>query len=157
MDVTPFLPKIRPQSILATLGLLAVFGETEDKAIAAHRQLDAVRVLDQAAMVTMREGKGLLTGAQLFGQPTQETPIEIQGAGRKAPFFEYFYQIEGLKSGMHHQDGIFWVRTPQRQHYFAPEKVPLRAVAPTVLDLLGMEKPAFMKANPLLVQDTIAV
>ena len=134
-----------------------IFFDTEEEAKAAHQQLDAVRVLNQPAMNTLRDGKAVLTGMLLFGEPTADTQIEIAGSDKKARFFDLFYQIEGLKSGMHHQDGIFWIRTPQRQHAVAKEKVPLRTVAPTVLDLLGMEKPEYMKGDSVLAQVASAV
>jgi bisphosphoglycerate-independent phosphoglycerate mutase (AlkP superfamily) len=38
-----------------------------------------------------------------------------------------------------------WIREPARRHSHHAEKVPLAAVAPTLLDLLGIEKPASMK------------
>jgi hypothetical protein len=124
-----------------------IFFETEEDAKAAQQQLGLVRALDQSVMSAIREGKRVLTAARLFGQPNSDTPIEIAGTGKKARFFDFFYQIEGLKSGMHHQDGIFWIRTPQRQHLEMEEKVPLRTVAPTVLELLGIPKPPYMKGD----------
>ena len=131
--------------------------ETEAEAAAANDLLGRVRVLDQAAMNSHREGKVVLAGAQMFGEPNAETLIEIVGTDKKGRFFDYFYQIEGLKSGMHHEDGIFWIRTPQRHHWIAEEKVPLRAVAPTVLDLLNLPKPAYMKGESVLAQRASAV
>lgn len=46
--------------------------------------------------------------------------------------------------------GLCWIRTPDRTHVVAEEKVPLRALAPTVLRLLGVPIPARMTAQPLL-------
>jgi predicted AlkP superfamily phosphohydrolase/phosphomutase len=127
-----------------------IFFETEEDAKAAHQQLDRVHVLDQRALNSYREGKAVLSGAQLIGEPNGETLIEIADMEKKARFFDLFYQIEGLKSGMHHQDGVLWIRTPRRQHWVAEEKVPLRTVAPTVLELLGMPKPSYMKGESVL-------
>lgn len=46
--------------------------------------------------------------------------------------------------------GLCWIRTPDRTHVVAEERVPLRALAPTVLRLLGVPIPARMTAQPLL-------
>ncbi|HEX9349022.1 MAG TPA: hypothetical protein VF919_15725 [Gemmatimonadales bacterium] len=46
--------------------------------------------------------------------------------------------------------GLCWIRTPDRTHVVADEKVPLRALAPTVLRLLGVPIPACMTGRPLL-------
>ena len=71
-------------------------------------------------------------------------------AGKSTKFFDFFYKIEGLKSGMHHPDGMLWIREPARSHSHHGEKVPLAAVAPTLLDLLGIPKPASMKEQSVL-------
>jgi len=75
--------------------------------------------------------------------------MTLEGTDRTALFFQYFYQVEGL-SGMHHQDGIFWIRTPQRHHVVIAEKLPLRMVAPTIVDLLNMETPPYMTGRSVL-------
>ena len=129
-----------------------IFFETEQEANVAQEQLDALRVLDQPVLCTVREGNRLLTGAQFFGDPAQDTPIEIEGTDKKTVFFDLFYKVEGIKSGMHHPDGIFWIRTPQRHHFVAEAKVPLRTVAPTVLDLLRIGKPDYMTGESVLAR-----
>jgi hypothetical protein len=62
------------------------------------------------------------------------------------------YQAEGVKSGMHNGDGFLWIRSPARTHHVAEGKVPLRSVAPTILTMLGLAPPSFMRAEllPLL-------
>ena len=70
--------------------------------------------------------------------------------GAAAPFYQLLYQAETLKSGVHHPDGICWIRRPDRSHRVHAGKVPLAAVAPTVLRLLGVEIPRSMTASPLV-------
>ena len=125
-----------------------VFFETDAAAQAAVEQLDRARVNGREAIQSQREGNRVLTGVAGWIQPDKETLIEI--GDKKAKFFDLFYQLEGMKSGMHHPDGIFWIRSAQRQHAVVDEKIPLRSVAPTVLDLLGMTKPAYMQGTSVL-------
>ncbi|MCI0408956.1 MAG: hypothetical protein L0191_10390, partial [Acidobacteria bacterium] len=70
-------------------------------------------------------------------------------AGEEASFFDLFYQMEGIKSGMHHPDGLLWIRTPEKKHSVTEEKIPLTAIAPTLLAFFGIEPPAFMRAQCL--------
>ena len=51
---------------------------------------------------------------------------------------------------MHHPDGMLWIRRPDRAHSHHADKVPLSAVAPTLLDLLGIERPSTMKHRSIL-------
>ena len=66
------------------------------------------------------------------------------------PFFQLFYRVDGLASGMHHPDGMLWIRTPARQHRVEPFKVPLVSVAPTLLEMFGIPKPDYMRGEPIM-------
>ncbi|MBP1819417.1 hypothetical protein [Mycobacterium sp. OAE908] len=63
--------------------------------------------------------------------------------GRQDRFDNLFYRIHSLRSGVHHPDGCFWVQSsvPRR----IDEKMPLTAVAPTILRLFGVDPPSYMK------------
>ncbi|OBB35357.1 hypothetical protein [Mycobacterium sp. 852002-51961_SCH5331710] len=63
--------------------------------------------------------------------------------GEHVPFDDLFYRIHTIRSGRHHPDGCFWVQcsTPHKRG----EKIPLTAVAPTVLRLFGVDPPTYMK------------
>jgi hypothetical protein len=127
-----------------------IFFETEEAAQRGLEQLDKVRVMGERAMCSMRDGNRVLTGAAISRQPATDALLEIEGADKRMKFFDLFYQIEGLKSGMHHQNGLFWIRTPQRHYAVCDAAVPLRRVAPTVLELLGIDKPAWMAGESAL-------
>lgn len=75
--------------------------------------------------------------------------LTIDGSSQQSPFFEVFYRLDGLKSGKHHPDGILWIRTTQPEHCIHDRKVPLAAVAPTILSLLGIQPPPTMKCASL--------
>ncbi|HVI24308.1 MAG TPA: hypothetical protein VM691_12540, partial [Myxococcales bacterium] len=64
-------------------------------------------------------------------------------------FDERLYHMEGIKSGMHHPHGIFWVRLPEKEHRVVPGTVPLNRIAPTVLSMLGLPKPSHMRGDAL--------
>ena len=54
-----------------------------------------------------------------------------------------------MKSGMHHPYGLFWIRRPDHKCRVFKDTLPLRAVAPTILDTLGVQPPDYMGAKPV--------
>ena len=117
--------------------------ENDADAETAERQLNSITVDGRPAMRVHREGNDLLVGCGIFdrveGAPT------LSATGRPdIPFFDLFYLADGLKSGMHHPDGILWIRGADRSHEVHRERIPLRNVAPTILDLFGIDASATM-------------
>jgi hypothetical protein len=133
-----------------------LYFESEEAAKEAEQILRKIRILgnDSAtrkneSFTVQRKGNDVFTGCIVFDQVSQDAMIEVEGTDRKKRFSELFYQADGVKSGMHHPDGIFWVQTPERKHYRVSKKVSIRALAPTLLSFFGVDAPAYMKAAPL--------
>jgi predicted AlkP superfamily phosphohydrolase/phosphomutase len=120
-----------------------VYLETEAAAQRAEQQLKALTVNGRQAMAVIRTGLQIFSGCHVYDN-LPNTQMLLGEGGTSARFFDFFYKIDGLKSGMHHPDGMLWIREPARSHSYHGEKVPLAAVAPTLLELLGIEKPASM-------------
>ena len=80
---------------------------------------------------------------------------ELVGPAGKIRFFDLFYEIEGLKSGMHHPEGILWVRDARVPRPTSEEHVPLESIAPTILDLMQIPIPNHLKAASLLQGSTV--
>jgi len=125
-----------------------VLFETEQAAHEAEFQLRALQVDGTPAMLVSRDGATLFSGCKIFRPLAQEAVLRA-GSGTATRFFDLFYQADGLKSGMHHPDGFLWIRTPEREHHVSAEKVPLRSVAPTVLEMFGVPCPTYMTAPSL--------
>jgi hypothetical protein len=117
-------------------------GEAED----AAAKLAAVRYEGRSALYVNREGKRILTGCEVHGR-VPDGALLTQGAS-VIRFYDLFYRIDLLKSGMHHPEGMLWVRTPERQHTSLPEPIPLVEVAPKLSRLLGIEPPITMRGAP---------
>lgn len=99
------------------------------------------------AMVAERNGNDILVGCVVFEKLPQECVLSIAQTDRAIRFFEAFYKVEGLKSGMHHPDGMLWIRRPEKRHY--EPKVPLMAIAPTLLAMLSLPQPVSMSGRSL--------
>lgn len=109
----------------------------EAQATAALARLNEV-VLDNGRRVlnSRQEGDSVFSGCGIFG----DLPggVRIRGAAREASFTEFFYQIEAIKSGMHHRDGMFWVRTPERRAIAHEGKLALTEIMPILLGQMGI-------------------
>ena len=123
--------------------------ETEEAAIAGQRKLEALRVDGEPAMAAKRTANGLRCQCLVWTQIPEDTKLDIDGNGRSVPFFDLFYRLDLVKSGQHHPDGLFWVRTPGRTHEVHEGRVQLTSIAPTILQSFGAPVPEHMKSEPL--------
>jgi hypothetical protein len=87
------------------------------------------------------------------GSLPKDTLIATDQTSQSIPFFEVFYELDDIKSGYHHPDGMLWVRFPDRTHVVHKERVSLRSIAPTLLQMLGVARPDFMKCDPFIRKD----
>jgi hypothetical protein len=123
--------------------------ETEEAAITGQQKLEALRVDGEPAMAAKRTANGLRCQCLVWTQIPEDTKLDIDGNGRSVPFFDLFYRLDLVKSGQHHPDGLFWVRTPGRTHEVHEGRVQLMSIAPTILQSFGAPVPEHMKSEPL--------
>lgn len=123
--------------------------ETEVAARDAVERLSALRVNGRPAMRARLSGNEVFGGCCIFEELAPDARLQGSRASAASRFLDLFYGVDTKKSGMHHPDGLLWVRMPNRSHVVHPGRVSLRAVAPTLLNLLGLPKPASMSGDPL--------
>jgi hypothetical protein len=121
----------------------------ERDAIEAAGRLAALRVDGRPAMQVERRDNSVFSGCIIYSQLEHEVMLDGGREGESTPFFRLFYQVESLKSGMHHPDGILWMRVPGTRPNVSGEKVSLRDMPPTILSMFGIEKPAYMTGKVL--------
>jgi hypothetical protein len=126
----------------------------EVDAESAARRLGELKVGERAAMHVARTGDSLLVGCSIF----EELPPDavLQTATGRTHFTNVFYHVDLKKSGMHHPDGLFWVRVPGMAGMRHTNKVPIVDIAPTLLVLLDLPIPAAMTGRALIGQETRA-
>lgn len=117
-----------------------VYLDSAEDAVQVERQLSALRVGGVPALVVRRDGAGLFCGCKIHAAVEGGAVVATPG-GASAPFLQLFYQVEGVKSGMHHPDGMLWIRAPDRAHVVHEEPLPLTEVFPALLALLGLPAP----------------
>jgi hypothetical protein len=126
-----------------------VYFDSETDARDAVARLTALRLTGRQLMDARAAGVEVFAGCNVFESVDHSATVNLPGTARSARFLDLFYKVDVKKSGMHHPDGLLWIRTPQGTHMARPDKVPLRSVAPTILSLLNIPRPAAMTADPL--------
>jgi hypothetical protein len=121
----------------------------EDEARAAESRLTAIRYRGAPAMRVDRRGNNIFGACGIVEQVGPDAVLQLDGDGRTVRFYDLFYQLDLVKSGIHHPDGLMWIRNPDRRHSVGADKVPLVSVAPTMLGLLGVDPPEGMEGQPL--------
>jgi hypothetical protein len=125
-------------------------------AVDAEEKLAALRVGQQRAMATRRDGASVFAACGIKRSIDRNSVLRIEESEKGMPFYELFYAIEGIKSGMHHPEGMLWICDPRRPHRIHEETVGLITIAPTILEMLGIKKPAHMKGESLVASSELA-
>jgi Type I phosphodiesterase / nucleotide pyrophosphatase len=125
---------------------------TDEAADAAAERLSKLRVGGKEAMGVERRDTNVYAGCQIFEQLPSDAMLEGGANGASIGFFRIFYQVESLKSGMHHPDGILWMRMPGVAPRVHRDKVSIRDIAPTLLSLFGIDRPSYMRGGVLPVR-----
>ena len=129
-----------------------VYMNSEGDAQEAAAKLGSLQINGKEVMLSRQAGAEVFAGCSVFERVDPDAVV-TSGTGASTKFYDLFYNCNLVKSGMHHPDGIFWVRTPGRVHIQHEEKIPLDRVAPTVLALMGVPQPSFMKTEPVLLEE----
>lgn len=126
-----------------------IYFDSADDADTAAPKLAELKVNGRLLMHVERDdANAVFTGANIYDEIPEDALLTTEG-GKAVKFYELFYQADSVKSGMHHPDGALWIRTPKRKHEVIKGKVTLRAVAPTIVKMFGIEPPEYMSAETL--------
>lgn len=105
-------------------------------------------VEEEPLMTVRREGSSLFAGCRVTDTAVMDRPVLRRSDGARRPFGDLFHMVHSMRSGRHHPDGVLWIRNGR--HRLEIDKVPLTAVAPTILTHFGLRPPSHMKENPLI-------
>ncbi len=122
---------------------------TEDQAKQAEAALTALRYDGKRALMVEREGVKIFGGCQVYSHVPAGAILTVDGSPRTLPFYGLLYHICLVKSGMHHPDGMLWIRKPDHAHAVRETKVPLVDVAPTLCRLLDIAPAPTMVGTPI--------
>ncbi len=122
--------------------------EKEADAVEAEQQLSNLQTDGSALMDMRREGNDIFAGCGIYSVVAEDAMVQ-NGEGKSTRFYDLFYPIREVRSGRHHPEGILWIRNQDRKHSVHSGTVALETVAPTILDILGLDRPDFMEADSL--------
>jgi len=122
---------------------------THEQVAAAAKVLDAITVGGEKAFSVSVEETALFTGCSIRSKIPNDAVVHSPANGASAQFYDLLYAIEGLKSGMHHPDGLLWIRDSRISKSSNP-RVALESIAPTILEMVDVVIPSHMKEPSLL-------
>src|SRR6266853_996521 len=128
--------------------------ESMSNADEVELRLRTLRLGEKHVIATRREGSSVFASCSITQAIDSDAVVHIEDTEQAAPFFSLFYDSGIMKSGMHHPDGILWIRHLHHRHCVRPGKVPLISIAPTILDILGLPKPPEMNGASLVANPT---
>jgi hypothetical protein len=104
---------------------------------------------DEPLMAVRREGSSLFAGCRVTDTAVLDRPVLRRSDGAQRRFGELFHMVHSMRSGRHHPDGVLWICNGH--HHIVEDKVPLTAIAPSILAHFGVQRPPCMKEKPLSV------
>ena len=114
----------------------------------ARARLLELRIGDERVMNAAQNGSSLKAGCGIFHEV--RPGAVVLGSGGTTSFESLFYEVDTTKSGMHHRDGMLWIREPRgTTHRVESDRVPLESLAPTFLSLLNIRPASMMKGAVL--------
>lgn len=116
-----------------------LFFEDEAGATAAMPKLLGMKLESGEPLMKARQsGREIYAGCSIFSPPGADVKVRSTGSNELRDFYSLFYPLAtGIKSGMHHRDGLLWISRPGEKGTASGRKVLLREVAPTLLALCG--------------------
>lgn len=120
------------------------------EAKAAAEALDALWAGDQKAILQVElQDSVIFLDCGFHDGPLEDLPLRRTKAGAEDARFGDFFYAYAQFNGMHNPDGMLWIRLPGKKGEEIPGKVPLTAVAPTILSLMGLPPGPEMGVKPL--------
>jgi len=116
--------------------------DNEAQAQDAAARLSSLRTSTGEMAIDVRPiGAKLSVVCNIYQIPDASVTVSSPHCNEVFAFSELFYPIHGMRSGYHHPDGMFWVRTPERRHAEVARTLSLREIAPTLMALSGLTAP----------------
>ena len=111
-----------------------------DEALASVAQkLSALRLQDGHPVMWAVALDGKINAGCRIDEHPGEVLVKSPFTNQVLSFGELFYPLESIRSGMHHPEGLFWIKAPGVQPEVRDAKVPLTKVFPTLANLLELE------------------
>ena len=150
------LPTCRVVPVMAEQFYL--YFENQADRDAAHKTIVATTCNGEPMFYSRCEHeKDIFVSSSVYQEQPADAKMVLPN-GQKHRFYDLFYVMrDNMKAATHHPDGLFWVRMPDAKHSIHPNKIPLTAAAPTILNLMGIPAPGYMKPPVQVVNHANAI
>lgn len=129
---------IRPQKILPVMThqfLLTFRDDVEANQAKSQLQKIVYRGKDVFDFASSDPGT-LYCGSQIYSEVASDAVVTLGDKG-PTPFFDIFYAFSAVKSGCHHPDGIFWIKSGIPKKHI--EKLSILEIFPIILNYYGIQ------------------
>ena len=128
-----------------------LFFEDESEAEGAETRLAALALDNGMPLLRVRRaGRDIYAGCAVYSNPQANALVSSAFHNRTRAFRDLFYPINaGIKSGMHHRDGILWMRVPGVPSGSIDRTISLEEIAPTILELCDVETSVLFSHPPI--------
>jgi len=107
--------------------------------------MQSFKVENQRLFKVRLKDRSLFTGCRIFTSLSDNVKISWPEGSKNMLFYDLFYEApKTIKSGMHHPDGMLWIKSAEISPELISEKIALRAVAPMILKLFDIKPKDFM-------------
>ncbi|MEW4568935.1 hypothetical protein AB1L88_13805 [Tautonia sp. JC769] len=117
--------------------------------------LSGLSINGEPLMKVDRSENTLFGGCNIQELMDMDQMVSRSKDGAMRRFGDLFYMVHCMRSGRHHPDGALWIRTGC--HRVVEQRVPLTAIAPTILERFGVPQPDYMLGHALAVESDPAV
>ncbi len=122
----------------------------EEEAAAAAEKIRALRLdTGEPLMLVRHSGDRIFSGCDFESWPPPGARVVSSASNETIAFEDLFYPLGAVRSGMHHPDGILWIRTPDARAGKMDRKVDLTEIAPTLLQLCDVRTDHPFSKKPL--------
>jgi hypothetical protein len=115
--------------------------DSETKAALASKILSSFIFNSRRLLEVEQKGARVFVGCDIYHAIDLNLEFHSPLSGISAPMKEFFYRMETSKSGMHHPEGMLWVRNPDKKHKVFSEVMPLSDVFQYLIDNSSLAGP----------------
>ena len=116
-----------------------VYFETDEAAAFAKSKIDSITSGGETVMSCKQSGESLFVTCRLIGDIPMDALVTCVSSNQEYEFSELFCSVGTPNSGMHHPEGIFWIRFPDGEHKIVDKPLPLTEIAPLLAKCLGVD------------------
>ena len=128
----------KPAPVMAEV--FCLYCDDDATAIKVQTKLLSLTLQGEQVIQCHRSGGELQFKCRLHGHVDEEQWVR-SGTGETVKFGELFYTLDVITSGMHHRDGVFWLRIPGMAGRTFDDRLPITRISDILRESLDIDVP----------------